>query len=243
MTEEEQSRQVRAAATKRRRNRMKLIHAADQVMNEEGMSATVESIAKAAGLSTATFYTFYPSRNALCVDAFTELVIDVLDDTLTDSNTVLDRVTSIGKLSLQRRALLRAALIERLESPVRYPVSDEGIELHGLLVKLPIFDPDDKLVRVHVREVHDFVDMLACLLWQPVTLKSLKNWSTLTVEATLHMAALELLDGVASDRIIYPEGMAGTVDTVGSAVDQRLQTSEQFIERLVSGIYSTAKDA
>lgn len=220
---------------------MKLIHAADDVMREEGMSTTVESIAKAAGLSTATFYTFYPSRNALCVDAFTELVVDVLDDTLTDSHTVLDRVTVIGKLCLQRRALLRAALIERLESPVKYPVSDEGIEVHGLIARLPfpLAETDnDKLMRVHVREVHDFVDMLACLLWQPVSIDYRGKWSTLTVETTMHMAALELLDGIASDRVIYPEGMVGTVDTVGSTVNQRLLSSEQFISQLVSGIYS-----
>ena len=230
---------ARAAETKRRRNRDKLIRAADEVMRDEGMSATVEGIARAAGLSTATFYTFYPSRNALCVDAFTQLVIAVLEDTLTDSQSVLDRVMAIGKLCLQRRALLRAALIERLESPVKYPVSDAGIELHGLLARLPFLEPDSgNMLRVDVREVHDFVDRLACLLWQPVSLKSGGSWSTLTIETTLHMTALELLDGVASDRVIYPEGMVGTVDTVSNMVNQRLLSSEQFVDQLVRGIYS-----
>ena len=239
MTKEEKSRQERAAETKRRRNRVKLIHAADDKMREEGLSATVEGIAKAAGLSTATFYTFYTSRNALCVDAFSELVIAVLEETLTDNQTVLDRVTATGKLCLQRPYLLRAALIERLESPVKYPVSDAGIELHGLLARHPMFEPSsDNMLRVQVREVHDFVDRLACLLWQPVSLKDGGSWSSSTVETTLHMTALELLDGVASDRVIYPEGMVGTVDTVSNTVNQWLLSSEQFIDRLVRGIYS-----
>ena len=237
----QQSRQEKAAETKRRRNRMKLIHAADDVMHEQGMSATVESIAKAAGLSTATFYTFYTSRNALCVDAFLELVVDVLDDTLTDNNTVQDRIEATARLCFQRRSLLRAALIERLESPIKYPVTDDGFELTGLIVRAPLVKPYKDKIRVQVREVRDFVDCIACLLWQPIELKGggSGRMSTITIEASLHMAALELLDGVASDRrVIYPEGMVSTVDTVSSTFDARLMSSEVFIKRLLSGIYS-----
>ena len=100
MTKEEKSRQARAAETKRRRNRAKLIQAADDVMREEGLTATVEGIAKAAGLSTATFYTFYTSRNALCIDAFTEAVVTPLERMLTPSQPVKERVELLGKCAL-----------------------------------------------------------------------------------------------------------------------------------------------
>lgn len=121
---DEMSRQARAAETKKRRTRERLIHAADHVMHEDGQSATVEAIAEEAGLSTATFYAFYSSRNALCVDAFKELVLNIMQQTYQRPSDPSDRVIVLLRLVENREELLRAALIGRLEDADLQPRED-----------------------------------------------------------------------------------------------------------------------
>jgi AcrR family transcriptional regulator len=114
--EGQKSARVRAGETKKRRTRAKLIQAADAVMAERGSLATVEEIAEDAGVSTPTFYTFYKSRNALCVDAFLELVVGPLEELHTLSRSLLETLEALQKLCAKRSDLLRAALIGRLEA-------------------------------------------------------------------------------------------------------------------------------
>lgn len=228
MNDKQAEARARAAETKKRRTRDKLILAADHELSERGLSATVENIAEEAGVGTATFYSFYSSRNALCIDAFNQLVVDVFDDTVTDSQTVFDRAMAIGRLCVQRPNLLRAALIGRIESPTVYPKSDAGIDLHALEVRLPSEQPD-KMLRVRLRGVRDFVDCIAYLLWQPVKdpllILGTGGYGTAEVGMALHMAALELLDGVASGRSFSIEGIASTVV---ATIRQRAATPQEF---------------
>lgn len=108
MTGEVLSRQARAGETKKRRTREKLIQAADYVMREVGMSATVEEIAEEAGVSTATFYSFYRSRNDLCETAFMVLVLDQVQ--LADLCDFKATANLFLRLCEQRPALVQAAV-------------------------------------------------------------------------------------------------------------------------------------
>lgn len=136
MTDEEMTRQEKAAETKRARTQAKLIHAVDFAVQENGLDTTVEQIAEEAGISTATFYTFYGStpndsarrspRNQLAIDAVTELVVEPLGpyaealaligtgrkDRREAASNYIDRFIELTK---DRADLLRLALIGRLD--------------------------------------------------------------------------------------------------------------------------------
>lgn len=114
-SEEELDPRVRAAETKKRRTRAKLIQACELMMRDRGMSATVDEIAHEAGVSPPTFYNFYKSRGELCVDAFTELVVKPFETLKGTSLDAEERLEMLVKLCTGRRALLRGALIHRLE--------------------------------------------------------------------------------------------------------------------------------
>jgi AcrR family transcriptional regulator len=71
----------RAAATKRRRTRQAVLDAARALFEEQGWSpTTVESIARAAGVGTATFYNHFSSKNVLAGHVYRPVVEDLLDD-------------------------------------------------------------------------------------------------------------------------------------------------------------------
>lgn len=169
-----QSRQARAAETKKRRTRDKLIHAADAVLRDDGLSATVEAIAEEAGISTATFYSFYTSRNALCVDAFTELVVGVLEQTTTPALPPDERVTALANLTKDRQSLARAALIGRLE--------------------------DERELSPEVPPQADFVQRLSWMLWTRDDPQAFGVPTSLLI--VLEAAALKLLDTIAHGRAL-----------------------------------------
>lgn len=105
---------ARAAETKRRRTRERLIHAADRVLERDGLNATVEAICTEAGVSAATFYGSFGTREYLCMTAFTELVIANLERGVIPEDTVEDRIDQLSILVEGRRYLLVAALMGRL---------------------------------------------------------------------------------------------------------------------------------
>src|SRR5918997_10375 len=55
-----------------RRNRMRLLDAAREVMREQGLDASLGEIARRAGVGNATLYRHFPTREALCEAVFTE---------------------------------------------------------------------------------------------------------------------------------------------------------------------------
>lgn len=108
----------RAGATKRLRTRQRLIEAADELMRT-GMETSGEDIAKQAGVSKATFYNFYKSRNALCLDAFIELIYKPVQE-IVSFGTAASLVEAHFKTFAGGRShLVRAALLGRLESTNR----------------------------------------------------------------------------------------------------------------------------
>lgn len=118
MTEEELTAHARAAETKKRRTRDKLIHAADFVMREDGWEARVETIAEEAGVSSPTFYNTFKSRNAVCSAAVESLVLDQLD--LLGGIDTLRYLQALSSLTLERQDLVRAALVARLEAGITH---------------------------------------------------------------------------------------------------------------------------
>src|ERR687891_626677 len=55
-----------------RRNRMRLLEAAREVMREQGLDASLGEIARQAGVGNATLYRHFPTREALCEAVFAE---------------------------------------------------------------------------------------------------------------------------------------------------------------------------
>jgi AcrR family transcriptional regulator len=208
---------VRAGETKKRRTREKLINAAAAVMAERGLDATVEEIAEDAGVSTPTFYTFYKSRGALCVDAFTTLVVEVLERTMMPATAITDRVIVARSLAGDHPALLRAALMERLENPTVYPEEPgKGTPLRGIRVCEDDYpehtDGPPPCVRAKPAEVHDFVDRVACELWEVIRVPQRGTWTSGDVADVLHMVALDLLDASATGRVVFIDAPVNTIE-------------------------------
>lgn len=183
MTSAEQSRQQRAAETKRRRTRERLITAAAQALSEEGWDATVEDISGRAGISTATFYTFYGSRYLVCMDAFTELVIVPAENAGMQMKPFSETASHITLTAQPHALLLRAAMVGRLESSIGW------IAPH----------PHLRVVRAGRRRLelegrHDFVDRLARLLADDKVVD--RNNDDQAIILALTSAALRLLDGI-----------------------------------------------
>lgn len=100
----------RAAETKKRKTWEKLIHACDFVMrNEVDSPPTVEAIAAQAGVSVATFYSFYSSRLGLCEDTFQTVVLVPLEE-IGLHGSFEHRARSVAKMCEGRSLLIRGAL-------------------------------------------------------------------------------------------------------------------------------------
>lgn len=145
MTEEGLSPAARTAETKKRRTRAKLIQAADEVMSSKGaQDARVEDIAKAAGVSAATFYNTFPSKGAVVLALVEDTIMSELDrlvDQLTNTTMTRDgRVTAymvkLETLIRPRSEVIRALILARMTEPV--PPMEDGE-----------FDPNDE------DELHD----------------------------------------------------------------------------------------
>jgi AcrR family transcriptional regulator len=70
---------VRALRTDARRNRRVLLDAAREVMAEQGLSAPLDDVARAAGVGNATLYRHFPSRCDLVTAVFSEQMIEYAD--------------------------------------------------------------------------------------------------------------------------------------------------------------------
>lgn len=117
----------RAADTKKRRTRARLIEAGDELLRREtGAGVRVEDIAAAAGVSAATFYNFFPSKTDLVMSLFEELVLSPLDNevlTLDQSGTSIQAriewyLKQFDKVAATRSGLVRAAMTARLTALV-----------------------------------------------------------------------------------------------------------------------------
>jgi AcrR family transcriptional regulator len=128
VTEEPYDPHRAAGETKKRRTREKLIQAADRVMRDTRGGATVEAIAEDAGVSTATFYAFFTSRNAVCSAAFVEVVLGPLESAGVGRQPFDQSVDALYKVCGEREDLVRAALIARYEDRAFYRSQELRIE-------------------------------------------------------------------------------------------------------------------
>lgn len=147
MAPEEQealSRQAKAAETKKRRTRERLIRAVDELMGlrdpdddslpSDPWDTTVEAIAERADVSTATFYTVFRSRNQLCEAAVIELVVVPLERQGVAAWPYDETIAAILERCEGRAALVRGAMLQRLENQwFRYEL---GQDLVGRIERL-----------------------------------------------------------------------------------------------------------
>jgi AcrR family transcriptional regulator len=146
---------VRGGETRKRHTREKLLHAADAVMQKR-VEPTVQDIAKYAGVSTATFYSFYTSRNELCADAFIVSVLVPLEAAGVEQQPFAQSVDALVRTCLNRQALVAAALIDLYE---RRRAHGSGLVLE--LVVLGLFHPS---VQLTLQEDADFIDRTGKLM-------------------------------------------------------------------------------
>jgi AcrR family transcriptional regulator len=94
-----------------RRNRDRLVSVASKVVAEQGAEASLEEIARRAGVGSATLHRHFPSRMALLDAVFAE------------------RVATLCDLAAELRATLDAgeALVRWLRELVRHAVSNRGL--------------------------------------------------------------------------------------------------------------------
>jgi hypothetical protein len=207
-------------------------------MRKVGWEAKVEDIATQAAVSSATFYNFYKSRNLLCMDAFTVLVLEHLEQTTGDDQSLEDRARALMGKAVDRADLVRGALAGRLESgrDPRRP---------GLIVRAPTPGATSTWY-LELRAEHDFVDRTAKLLADRTLLR---QGNPDSIALGLHMGACWLLDSIASqDRrfnlplfaratlaacVANPQGARADIATTQTILDQMISEAQAQAEQLL----------
>lgn len=87
----------RAAATKRERTRTALIGAAVTLFNEQGYQVSMEDIATRAGVSVATAYNYFPSKDMLPGECLGPLFDDLGEGVRHDLNAEADPESAISR--------------------------------------------------------------------------------------------------------------------------------------------------
>jgi AcrR family transcriptional regulator len=87
----------RAAATKRERTRAALIGAAVTLFNEQGYQVSMEDIATRAGVSVATAYNYFPSKDMLPGECLGPLFDDLDEGVRHDLNAETDPESAISR--------------------------------------------------------------------------------------------------------------------------------------------------
>jgi AcrR family transcriptional regulator len=102
----------RGERSDRRRNRARLLHAAQEVLAEHGPDAPMDEIARRAGVGNATLYRNFPDRDALLDELFTDRFTALLGSTAQD--------TAEAPREQLRTALLRVALDQTRDKAFAY---------------------------------------------------------------------------------------------------------------------------
>ncbi len=131
---------LRAAETKRRRSRAAILEAATRLFRDHGwLPSTIESIAKEAGVGTATVYNHFANKNILAGYVFLPLVKELLEDprwgdgSIPPKNALRDFVSG---LSVRTRAdtPLTIALLEAVnDSTARHGTQINADDPRSLL--------------------------------------------------------------------------------------------------------------
>lgn len=118
--EQDGSPQERAAATKKRRTRERLLAAADKLVRERGIEVRAEDVAVAAGVSVATFYSVFPSKSDMFTVAFRELVLGDMPDHagyIDHADALIRYLNDLYRAVADRKSLIRGALLARIYTP------------------------------------------------------------------------------------------------------------------------------
>lgn len=103
---------ARPPRSDRRRNRARLLEAAQQVFAENGPDAALDDVARRAGVGNATLYRNFPTRGALLDELFTGRFAALLEATTGSTGT--------GPRERLRAALLRVALDQTRDKAFAY---------------------------------------------------------------------------------------------------------------------------
>ena len=123
-------RRVRSDA---RRNRERLLTAADEIFNVGGTSAPLEHVARQAGVGIGTLYGHFPSRRALIAALLAERNAALFDrgDRLLEVPTTIETLTEWIRAVVQHAATYRGLAEALAES-----VEDDGSELHASCLRM-----------------------------------------------------------------------------------------------------------
>jgi AcrR family transcriptional regulator len=204
----------RAAETKRRRTRERLIQAADEVIKEQGIQAGAEAIAQAAGLSTATFYNVFASRETMFRSVWEELVaephrqavaqilkrapMNAILDWPSERARLTDLLSSLEPLVKGRQHLVRGVLVGRLTDPPSTASTYNWLEVSET--------GDDP--------VHDLGRRIMSVVPYEMWILTNREFDTRRFAAVLlalKQTALLVLDQAAQDRFPLVESVADTL--------------------------------
>jgi len=195
-----------AGLTKKRRTREKLIHAADYLMRDRGLDATVEAIAKEAHVSVPTFYNFFRSRNHVCAWAFNVLVLDQIQ--IANNRNFITTAEMFIRLCVDRAALVQATSLWILTEEQLGEEDDGSLPRPPRQINYPFLDPylDDQFI----------TGRLAYLLLDEQIANGavpVDNDPDADVRAALavKMVAVELMSCIAEGRDIYIAQLAQIV--------------------------------
>ncbi|MFE7800285.1 TetR/AcrR family transcriptional regulator [Nocardia sp. NPDC057440] len=130
---EETASRARRPRADARRNRERLLAAADEVFGAGGADAPLEHVARRAGVGVGTLYGHFPTRRALIAALLAERNEDLFErgDRLLDGPVTADIVAEWVRAVVQHAATyqgLAAVLVESL--------NDDGSELHASCLRM-----------------------------------------------------------------------------------------------------------
>jgi AcrR family transcriptional regulator len=158
-----QTRPLRADAA---RNRQLLLDAARDAFTRHGVTASLDDVARAAGVGPGTLYRHFPTRDALVLAVIDEGLIDIyrLGTTLTEAANPLDALHQWLDAYIEQGSTFQG-LARTLASPP--PTADENSTCHlarGAGAALVARAVDAGHLRDDV-DVDDVLDMAAAIAW------------------------------------------------------------------------------
>ncbi|WP_328403089.1 TetR/AcrR family transcriptional regulator [Nocardia sp. NBC_00403] len=130
---EETASRVRRPRADARRNRERLLAAADEVFGAGGADAPLEHVARRAGVGVGTLYGHFPTRRALIAALLAERNEDLFErgDRLLDGPVTADIVAEWVRAVVQH-----AATYQGLAAVLAESLNDDGSELHASCLRM-----------------------------------------------------------------------------------------------------------
>ncbi|MFE2996861.1 TetR/AcrR family transcriptional regulator [Nocardia sp. NPDC059246] len=124
---------VRRPRADARRNRERLLAAADEVFGAGGADAPLEHVARRAGVGIGTLYGHFPTRRALVA----ALLAERNEDLFERGDRLLDEPATTDTVAEWVRAVVRhAATYQGLAAMLAQSLDDDGSELHASCLRM-----------------------------------------------------------------------------------------------------------